>query len=365
MSKEMRKYIDSFRNFILKESIEEQKDKILFPLSETGKAKTLILIPGGDGDGRLDFEKLASSLNNVSVYTTNFANELDVRKYAEHISNEIKNDKNMTEFSIGGFSIGGSIAWHLARELKSSKKFNKKLFFIDSGICSTTDDFINNIVSGNTPRVAIAQPLSVFKKNRAGRPLSEDEEEKIKDFYNDNELSAFKTENKDNYLEYVDSEYPPTDAEIEKQAESIVQSNPAAIRLATAKELAQHVWIIEDKYDTTNFETRYSVKPEKVKGKTFIDGDLIDYKHFTETNTRKKIGLCMDNLGPLSGVEIISLYAGSKKEGVKTSKEREEQEENDKKATYSKNVISIPIENVVHSNITKSPELAEKIQEYI
>lgn len=349
MSKEMRKYIDSFKNFILKESIEEQKDNILFPLSETGKAKTLILIPGGDGDGRLDFEVLANSLNNVSVYTTNFDNELDVREYVKNISSEINDNKNITEFSIGGFSIGGSIAWHLARELKSSNKFNNKLFFIDSGICSSTDDFINNIVSGNKPRVAIAQPLIVFEKNRKGEQLSDDEEIQIKKFYDENSLKAFKKNIDGNYIEFVgNGNYPPNTEDIKKQSKN------------------QNLWIIEDKFEKEPFfSIRYSNKPKKMIGKTFQEGDIIDYKHFTETNTRKKIGLCMDGLEPLSGVEIISLYADSKKEGVKSSEEIKQQEENDKKATNSKNVISIPIKNVEHSNITKSPELANKIQKYI
>ena len=53
------------------------------------------------------------------------------------------------------------------KELKAldSKKFNNKLFFIDSGIPNSTEEFAEGIVKGNTPRIAMAQPFDIFIKN--------------------------------------------------------------------------------------------------------------------------------------------------------------------------------------------------------
>lgn len=343
-----------FLTGLITEDVEEKE--ILFPLSKGG-AKTLILLPGagaGGGQGKDDFEQLAINLGKeFSVYTANFSNELDVRKYAEDIANEIKNNPDIKNFAVGGFSIGGSMAWHLARVLKDLKvnKFANKLFFIDSGIVDSTDEFIDNMIAINTPRVAIAQPLSVFKKNRAGSNLSPTEEQQIKNFYKDADLSSFKKENEGNYIEYVGSKFPPDDFEIEKQAKDISQENP---------------WIIEDKYDTTNFETRYSVKPKEIKGKTFNIGDTMDYKDFAERDTKKKTGLGRElpggeKLGPLSGVEIISLIAGDKKEGKKSKEEIEAAKKEAANATSGAASNVLVIDGATHNTITKSPELSSAI----
>jgi len=340
---------------LLKEVAEGEK-KILFPLS-TGGAKTLILLPGSGangGQGKGDFNQLAKSLGkNFSVYTANFSNELDVRKYAEEIADEIKNNPNIKNFAVGGFSIGGAMAWHLARVLKDLKvdKFANKLFFIDSGIADSTDKFVDDMVAGNTPRVAIAQPLSVFKKNRAGSNLTPNEEQQIKNFYKDADLNTFKKENEGNYLEYVGSKFPPADSEIEKQAKGINQKDP---------------WVIEDKYDTTNFETRYSVKPKQIKGKTFKIGDPMDYKDFAERDTKKKVGLGRElsggkKLGPLSGVEIISLIAGDKKEGKKSPEEIEAAKKEAANATSGAASDVVVIDGATHNTITKSPKLPSAI----
>ena len=340
---------------LLKEVVANRKKKILFPLSKGG-AKTLILLPGAGengGQGKDDFNQLAKSLgNSFSVYTANFANDLDVRKYAKDIADELNNDKSITQFAVGGFSIGGAMAWHLAKELKNLEvsKFANKLFFIDSGISDSTDKFIKDMIADNKPRVAIAQPLSVFKKNRAGVNLTPRDEKKITNFYNDADLSAFKTNNKGKYLEYVGSEFPPANSKIDKQAEAIKQTDP---------------WIIEDKFDTTNFETRYSVKPIQIKGKTFEKGDAIDYEYFAEKDTKKKVGLGRElpggkKLGPLSGVEIISLIAGSKKEGKKSTEEIEVAKEEAKNATSGAADVVV-IDGATHKDITKSPKLSSEI----
>ena len=341
---------------LLKEVVEEEK-KILFPLSKGG-TKTLILLPGAGADGgqgKDDFNQLAKFLGKqFSVYTANFANELDVRKYAEDIANEIKNNPKIKNFAVGGFSIGGAMAWHLARVLKDLKvdKFANKLFFIDSGIPDSTDKFVEDMLAGNTPRVAIAQPLSVFKKNRAGSDLTSDEEEQIKNFYKDADLITFKKENEGNYIEYVGSKFPPSnDNKLDTDAEKTITNNP---------------WIIEDKYDTTNFKKRYSKKPKEVKGKTFKDGDHIDYKDFAERDTKKKVGLGRElpggkKLGPLSGVKIISLIAGDKKEGKKSSEEIEAAKEAAANATSGAVSDVVVIDGVTHSTITTSPQLSKAI----
>jgi hypothetical protein len=335
----------------------QEKSNILYPLV-TGGDKTLILLPGSGangGQGDNDFSELAKNLgsNGFSIYTTNFSNDLDVREYTQEIVNEINNNPNISPFAVGGFSIGGAMAWHLARLLKDEKveKFINKLFFIDSGISESTDKFIENMIKINTPRVAIAQPLSVFIKNRNGENLTPDEEGQIQNFYKNEELNTFKDREdvKDNHLEYVGSMFPPSTEEIQRIAED---SNP---------------WIIEDKYDTTNFETRYSQKFKDVKGKTFQEGDPMDYRYFAETDTNKKIGLGRELpdggvIGPLDGVEVISLVAGKKKEGIKTSEEIDAVKLEVNNATTNANT-KVEVVDAQHSNITKSKELADKIRE--
>jgi hypothetical protein len=350
------KYIKLFENWNESENGRSNlKENILFPLS-TGGNKTLILLPGSGADGgqgKDDFDQLAKSLGEeFSVYTANFTNELDVRKYAEDIANEIKNNPNITDFAVGGFSIGGAMAWHLARILKDLKvdKFVNKLFFIDSGISDSTDKFIEDMIAGNTPRVAIVQPLNVFIKNRNGENLTPDEETQIKNFYKDSDLKDFKIKNKGNYLEYIGNKFPPADVEIENQAKKINQKDP---------------WIIEDKYDTTNFKKRYSVKPEQIKGKTFKEGDPIDYKVFAERDTKKKMGLNRElpggkKLGPLIGVEIISLIASDKKEGKKSPEEIEAAKKETENAT-SGTADVIVVDGATHNTITKSPNLSKII----
>jgi hypothetical protein len=332
------------------------QNKILYPLSIGGE-KTLILLPGSGengGQGNSDFNELATNLgSDFSVYTANFPNELDVRKYTQEIANEINNNPNIRSFAVGGFSIGGAMAWHLARILEEEnvKKFNNKLFLIDSGIPDSTDKFVEDMIAGNTPRVAIAQPLSVFIKNRNGNNLTPDEEKQIKNFYTLEELNIFKNYKgvKDNYLEYVGSMFPPSSEEILRTAKD---SNP---------------WIIEDKYDTTNFETRYNVKPKEIKGETFEKGDVIDYKDFAERDTKKKIGLGRELtdggiMGPLKNVEVISLLAGQKKEGEKTPEEIDNVKSEVNNITNNPN-SRVEVINAQHNNITSSKELVNKISE--
>lgn len=348
--------IKKLMGIIIKEEHNDTQNKILYPLSTGGK-KTLILLPGSGengGQGGSDFNELAANLgSDFSIYTANFPNELDVRKYAQEIVNEIKNNPNIRSFAVGGFSIGGAIAWHLARILEEEnvEKFNNKLFLIDSGISNSTDEFIEGMIKGNTPRVAIAQPLSVFIKNRNGENLTLDEEKQIQNFYTSEELNIFKNKEgvKDNYIEYVGSMFPPSSEEILRTAKD---SNP---------------WIIEDKYDTTNFKTRYSVKPKQIKGKTFKEGDTIDYKEFAERDTKKKIGLGRElpdggTMGPLNGVEVISLLAGQKKEGDKTPEEIDNVKSEVNNITNNPN-SRVEVINAQHNNITRSKQLVNKLSE--
>jgi len=350
--------IKKLMGIITEEEQDDTQNKILYPLS-TGGEKTIILLPGSGengGQGYSDFNKLATNLgSDFSVYTANFPNELDVRKYVQEIVNEINNNPNIRSFAVGGFSIGGAMAWHLARILEEEnvEKFNNKLFLIDSGISNSTDEFIEDMIKGNTPRVAIAQPLSVFKKNRAGSNLSSTEEAQIKNFYKDADLITFKKENEGNYLEYVGSNFPPSnDNKLDTDAEKTITNNP---------------WIIEDKYDTTNFETRYSKKTKGVKGETFKVGDPIDYKDFAERDTKKKIGLNRElpdggTMGPLNGVEVISLLAGQKKEGDKTPEEIANVKSEVNNITNNPS-SRVEVINAQHNNITSSKEIVNKIRE--
>ena len=185
--------IKQMMGLLTEEEQDNTKKNILYPLSTNGN-KTLILLPGAGGKGGNDFNELTINLGDkFSIYTADFDNELDVRKYAKNIAEEINNNPNINSFAVGGFSIGGSIAWHLSKELKAlkSKEFNNKLFFIDSGIPNSTDEFIENMVRINTPRLATAQPLNIFIKNRNGENLTPEEEEQILKFYSNGELNRY------------------------------------------------------------------------------------------------------------------------------------------------------------------------------
>jgi hypothetical protein len=351
------KLYEQFR--LVLEADEKKDDTILYNLSQGGE-KTLILLPGAGkngGQGKDDFQLLADTLGKeFSVYSADFINEFNVRDYAKNISKEIESNEDIKSFAVGGFSIGGAIAWHLASVLKAlgSKKFNNQLFFIDSGIPNSTEEFAEGIVKGNTPRLATAQPLDIFIKNRnGGEDITPEEEKQILNFYSDNELIAFKNraDVKDNYMEYVGPKFPPSTKQIEKESKN---NNP---------------WIIEDKYDKTNFETRYSVKPPEVNGKSYREGDVISNRKFVMEDTLKKKGLgreitpgkiTKDVLPALDGVEVISLIAGNKEGKAKSTEDIESSKEEAKGSTTGKSKL-IVIGGTEHGNITKSKELATKI----
>jgi hypothetical protein len=344
------KYLKLYESFIL-ESKEETKG-ILYPLSEGGK-KTLILLPGSGkdgGQGKDDFQSLANTLGkDFSVYSADFVNEFNVRDYAQNMAKEIETNDDIKKCAVGGFSIGGAMAWHLAMALKGSDKFNNQLFFIDSGISNSTEEFAEGIVKGNTPRVAMAQPLDIFIKNRAGGgDITPAEQEKILHFYNDEELKTFKLRNdvKDNYLEYMGSKFPPSTEQIKRESKN---NNP---------------WIIEDKYDKIDFEKRYSVKPKEVNGKSFKEGDVINNRRFVMEDTLKKKGLGRETesgemLPPLNGVEVISLIAGNKEGKAKSPEEIKASKEEAKGSTTG--ISKVIVISSEHKNITKSKDLATEI----
>jgi len=350
------KYLKLYEQFRLILEADEKKDNtILYNLSQGGE-KTLILLPGSGkdgGQGKDDFQLLADTLGkDFSVYSADFENAFDVRAYAKSIANEINNNDDIKQCAVGGFSIGGAIAWHLANALKGSKKFNNQLFFIDSGIPNSTEEFAEGIVKGNTPRIATAQPLNIFIKNRnGGSDITPEEQKQILNFYSAAELMAFKKRDdvKDNYMEYMDSVFPPSTEQIEKDSKG---NNP---------------WIIEDKYDKTNFETRYSVKPKEINGKSFEEGDVINNRKFVEKDTLAKKGLGRettpggDILPKLNGVEVISLFAGNK-EGKPKSKDEIESSRKEAAGSTSGKSNLIVISGTEHGDITKSENLATNIK---
>ena len=352
------KHLKLFEQFrLLLEADKKKGNTILYNLTQGGE-KTLILLPGSGkagGQGRDDFRSLATSLGkDFSVYSADFVNAFDVRDYAKNIADEIEANDDIKQCAVGGFSIGGAIAWHLANALKGLKstKFNNQLFFIDSGIPNSTEEFAEGIVKGNTPRIATAQPLDIFIKNRnGGSDITPEEEKQILDFYSGDELNAFRNRNdvKDHHLEYMDSVFPPSTEKIKKASKG---NNP---------------WIIEDKYDTTDFKTRYSVKPEAVMGKTFKEGDVINNRKFVEQDTLMKKGLGRETtpgggiLPPLDGVEVISLLAGNK-EGKPKPKEEIEASRAEAAGSTTGESKLIVIPGTEHGNITKSKGLAQEIK---
>ena len=347
------KYLKIYESFIT----EAKKDNnILYNLSNKGE-KTIVLLPGAGkdgGQGKDDFKSLAKSLGkDFSVFTADFKNEFDVRDYAKKIVTEIEANDDIKQCAVGGFSIGGAIAWHLAMALKGSKKFNNQLFFIDSGIPNSTEEFAENIVKGNTPRLAFAIPVGLIKKARLGENITKKEEKSIRCIYTETELVDFREENKGNYIEYLDKDFPPSNTVLDAAAKAINEKTPDG------------VYIIEDKYDKTKFKVRYSVMPKEVNGKTFKEGDVIMLRKFVEQDTLKKKGLGRESedgmLAPLDGVEVISLIAGNK-EGKARPKEDIEASKKEAEGSTSKGKSkSIVISGTEHHEITKSLDLATAI----
>jgi len=360
------KYLKLYEQFRLLLEADEKKDNtILYNLSQGGE-KTLILLPGSGkdgGQGKDDFQSLADTLvKDFSVYSADFKNAFDVREYAKNIANEINNNDDIKQCAVGGFSIGGAIAWHLAMALKAmgSKKFNNQLFFIDSGIPNSTEEFAEGIVKGNTPRLAFAIPVGLIKKARKGENITKKEEKSIRCIYTETELVDFREANKGNYIEYMGKDFPPANTKLDAAAKAINEKTP------------DKVYIIEDKYDTTNFKLRYSVMPKEVKSMTFKEGDVINLRAFVEKDTLAKKGLgrettpgkiTKDVLPALDGVEVISLIAGNK-EGK--ARPEEDIEAVKKEATGSTTGDSkvIVITGTEHGNITKSLGLATNISYY-
>ena len=355
------KYIKLYEQFRLLLEADEKKDNtILYNLSQGGE-KTLILLPGSGkdgGQGKDDFQSLATTLGeDFSVYSADFVNAFDVREYAKKIAKEIEANDDIKQCAVGGFSIGGGMAWHLAMALKAMglKKFNNQLFFIDSGIANSTKEFAENIVTkSNTPRVAIATRMKLIKKARSGGDFTPEEDESIKRIYTDTELKDFKEKNEGNYIEYVGEDFPPdNDAELDLAAKAIDKNNP------------DEVYIIEDKYDTTNFDVRYSVKPKEIMSKSFKEGDVIDLRKFVESDTLQKKGLGRETesgkiLPPLNGVEVISLVAGGNEGKAKSPEDIEACEKEAIGSTTGDSKV-IVISGTEHKNITKALGLATNI----
>ena len=346
------KYLKIYESFIT----EAKKDNnILYKLSNKGE-KTIVLLPGAGkdgGQGKDDFKSLAKSLGkDFSVFAADFKNEFDVRDYAKKIATEIEANDDIKQCAVGGFSIGGAIAWHLAMALKGSKKFNNQLFFIDSGIPTSTEEFAENIVKGNTPRIAMATPVGLIKKARSGGNFTKKEIKSVKHIYTDTELDAFREENKGNYIEYINKDFPPSNTVLDAAAKAINEKTP------------DKVYIIEDKYDKTEFDVRYSVKPKKIKEKSFKEGDVINNRYFVMQDTLKKKGLGRESedgmLAPLDGVEVISLIAGNK-EGKARPKEDIEASKKEAEGSTKGKSKSIVISGTEHHEITKSIDLAKAI----
>ena len=346
------KYLKIYESFIT----EAKKDNnILYNLSNKGE-KVLILLPGAGkdgGQGKDDFKSLAKSLGkDFSVFAADFTNEFDVREYVKKIAKEIEANDDIKQCAVGGFSIGGAIAWHLAMALKGSKKFNNQLFFIDSGIPNSTEEFAENIVKGNTPRLAFAIPVGLIKKARLGENITKKEEKSIRCIYTETELVDFREENKGNYIEYLDKDFPPSNTVLDAAAKAINEKTPDG------------VYIIEDKYDKTKFKVRYSVMPKEVNGKTFKEGDVIMLRKFVEQDTLKKKGLGRESedgmLAPLDGVEVISLIAGNK-EGKARPKEDIEASKKEAEGSTKGKSKSIVISGTEHHEITKSLDLTQAI----
>ena len=356
------KYIKLFEQFRLLLEADKKKDNgILYNLSNKGE-KTIVLLPGSGKDGGQggdDFGSLATTLGEglggFSVFTADFENAFNVRDYAKNIADEIEANDDIKQCAVGGFSIGGAIAWHLANALKGSKKFNNQLFFIDSGIPNSTEEFAENIVKGNTPRLAFAIPVGLIKKARLGENITKEEEKSIRSIYTETELADFREDNKGNYIEYLNKDFPPTNTVLDAAAKAINEKTP------------DKVYIIEDKYDKTEFDVRYNVMPKEVNGMAFKEGDVIMLRNFVEQDTLKKKGLGRETesgkmLPPLDGVEVISLIAGNK-EGKARPKEDIESSKKEVEGSTKGETKSIVISGTEHGNITKSKKLAQKISE--
>jgi hypothetical protein len=339
------KYLKLYVSFIL-ESQSETSIVKLYPEEQIfdKSKKSILLIPGGEvGKPEVDYSKIAPGLvDKFNVYSCNWPETINVKEFAMNLSGELT---NIGKFTIGGFSFGCPIAFHLAKilEKNGNKNFLKTVFFIDGGApVNSPEEQKNNIVLMNPPRAICAKRFDFYCQDlqQNGVTLSPDlklpleskavESEALKNFgtqWNSNvkvdadftkanttfDASEYNTwKNGKEVLEFLGSTTIPTIEDIKK--------------LITDKKFKEEsVWIVEDKFPTKVILNHYGLNitgwiGQPKAGESFIEQDIRGKMQFAEKQITTKTnwyreGITLESKCILFIAEIDKVFNKSVKNG--------------------------------------------------
>jgi len=362
----MKNRILNFNDYVLNEyrTFSPREEKIKF---QGGKGKkSVILVPGAGGNSEQDFDVLIPDLlPSYKVWTIDLPNEMDVRKFAQEVKDEIK-FKGIKDFALAGYSLGAGIVWHVAKKIEEDESmkgnFLNKIFFIDGGIPKTLEKWIESMREGNPEKVAMATPSDLFIKGRE-EGLTDEEASRLQDFFvnDENKLDQWKDAHDGKYLDYTGvNKFPPESEELEK-----ILSNKPEIE-----------YILEDKVDPIGFKVRYSLIDKRHKegsyspgfdprGSSFRKFTREEYDRFFREDSAKKIGLGMDDLTPLKSTEILSILAGEDRGNPRSEKSIKNASDEVKRSTQKKSPEPKVVPGFGHNNITRSPAVGEYIRKKV
>lgn len=306
------KYLRPYEQFILESQSETSIIK-LYPEDQTfdDKKKSILLIPGGEvGKPEVDYSKIAPGLvDKFNVYSCEWPKELDVKSFAKKVSEELT---DIGEFTIGGYSFGCPIAFHLAHilETNNNKNFLKTVFFIDGGApANNADEQKTNFILINPPRTRCSKRFDFYCQDldQNGVTFHPDlklplepkanEDEALKNFgtqwkdvkkfsdfkkenttFNESEYNSWKTGKQ--VLEFLGSKTIPTIEDIKK----LITEN---------KFDEKSVWIVEDKFPTQDILNHYKLdikdwKGNPEPGESLISNSIKGIMQFAEKQVKTK-----------------------------------------------------------------------------
>jgi hypothetical protein len=339
------KYLKLYESFILESQSETSIIK-LYPEEQIfdKSKKSILLIPGGEvGKPEVDYSKIAPGLvDTFNVYSCNWPEEINVKEFAMNLSEELT---NIGKFTIGGFSFGCPIAFHLANILENNgnKNFLKTVFFIDGGApVNSPEEQKTNIVLMNPPRARCAKRFDFYcqdlRDNKVN--LSPDlklplepkavESEALKNFgtqWNSTvKVDADFTKTNTTFDEKEYNNWKSGKQVLEFLGETTIPTIEDIKQLITDKKFKEEsVWIVEDKFPTQEILTHYGLNitdwlGQPKAGESFVELDIRGKMQFAEKQITTKTdwyreGITLKSKCILFIAEIDKVFNKSVKDG--------------------------------------------------
>lgn len=386
------KYLKLYESFILESQSETSIIK-LYPEEQIfdKSKKSILLIPGGEvGKPEVDYSKIAPGLvDTFNVYSCNWPEEINVKKFAMNLSKELT---NIGKFTIGGFSFGCPIAFHLANILENNgnKNFLKTVFFIDGGApVNSPEEQKTNIVLMNPPRARCAKRFDFYCQDLRdnGVTLSPDlklplepkavESEALKNFgtqWNSTvKVDADFTKTNTTFDEKEYNNWKSGKQVLEFLGETTIPTIEDIKQLITDKKFKEEsVWIVEDKFPTQEILTHYGLNitdwlGQPKAGESFVELDIRGKMQFAEKQITTKTDWYREKITLKSKcilfiAEIDKVFNKSVKDGKII---QNGVEENRKPTSESEELILC--KGVDHNNIcnTSFAQIIDKIKSII